>query len=363
MKKTYTFLHLLLCSSSVFAHPFSAPNVTDFDAVKEPTRVTSPSHVFDRRSARPNWFMKDFVKGVDLWGKYFDKMVDLDATDSFTKFPFDLNPIPESTDSPAKAGWKLESAEDSSDEDSEMEDEDGEDDKKMEWVEVEVDRDGWRYEEVDIPSTRNLQEAIKLTKKKHVKLTGFSCREWRNPNYSLIAYIDCANGIFVGHNADFKTTKDGPSKHRWSDVSWMLWTTECPNYYHHNLQYFVRETITNEDTEQILEEAAIGRGRFNTHDEKVNDLVSTVYTPTPYDYDRENNQDPTCDQNKGACDFYTMLRAPNVIGVVYLLMAHVKTLSNTYISQMESQSLWVQDKKGNWKTRWNLVIKLDQSPC
>lgn len=310
------------------------------------------------------------MKGLELWEKYWDKVVwDLDATDSFVEFPFDLDTMPATPSSPPKPGWTLENMNDVPEDLSDIEEveEEEADDDEMEWVPVAVNRDGWRYEEVQIHYNRDLQAALRLTGKEmgSIKLTGYSCMEWRQPVFSLIAYVDCANGIFVVHNADFVYShgKQTRSSHRFSGVSWMLWKTVCPQHYHHNLQYFIIEFITNQDTRKLLEEAAIGRMRFSPTNKQANDLVVTSYTPTLYSWGDAQNPTPTCDQDSGACDFYALLRSPNVIGVVHLLMDLVQTLSNPYISEIMSLSTYGQRELGKWFTGWNMVIKLEPQPC
>lgn len=300
--------------------------------------------------------MQNFVKGAQFWNDYYDKILDPVFTQP-PDFIMDPDEEPKSPDSPGRPGWELRPA----DPDSDDEMEDGEE-AEMEWHTVPVDRDGWRYEEIDPYYGDDLEATLLLIGKQEADLVAYQCAAWRTPWLSITLNFDCEYGILVNHNADLKYKEGGKiirSSQRWSDLSWRLWTTVCPKEFHNNLQYIIQETITNEDTTAALTEAATARGRLNPQNPKASHLVSTVYTPVDLDFTLGTSTEPTCDQEKGECDFYSILRTPNVIGVPYLLMDHADTLLYPYISEIITQSVL----RGTDRTGWNLVIKLDSLPC
>ncbi|KAJ5180683.1 hypothetical protein N7492_003893 [Penicillium capsulatum] len=361
---------LLLYSSSTFALPAVASNhllATDGrnDTIPplsqiHPSPSTEVTHKLERRAGRSPQFMQNFVKGAQLWERYLDTIMDPDSIPPSADFPMELNEMPATADSPAVPGWELQ-PQDS--DDSEMED----DEPQMEWVSVSVDRDGWRYEEIDVHYGDDLEAALDtIGDGIDPDFKAYQCTEWRTRFISLTLNIDCEYGIVVSHNADLKyTNEDGEtirSSQRWSDLTWKLWVTVCPKEHQHNLRYIIHETITNEDTTAALAEAATARGRLNPQNPQANHLVTTIYTPSDADFKLEKSGAPTCNEQAGECDFYSLLRMPNVIGVLYLLMAHANTLAFPYISHIATQSV-KKTLKGIAKTGWNMIIRLDKAPC
>lgn len=271
----------------------------------------------------------------------------------------ELNEEPESLDSPGKLGWELRSGYDS--------EEETEDDEEAEpfWSSVPVDRDGWRYEEFEVYYGDDLMSTLDIIGNDDANVRAYTCSQWRNPGFSVTLNIDCEYGILINHNADLRFERNsGPvrASQRWSDLSWKLWTTVCPKEHHGNLQWIVQETITNEETKAALAEAATGRKRLNQQNPQANHLVTTVYTPNDLDFTLGNSAEPTCNQDVGECDFYSLLRAPNVIGAVHLLMDYADTMLYPYISHIITQSVAI-NRQGTSRTGWNLIIKLDTLSC
>lgn len=101
-----------------------------------------------------------------------------------------------------------------------------------------------------------------------------------------------------------------------------------------------------------LQEAASFKG-LDKNDLPASDKKSFIWTPTPLSKPITRN---SCNEEKGDCDFYYLLRSPNAIGTVFFAKSHIDGLDNNAISKITGQSLW--NDSGD-QLRWNMIIELE----
>ncbi|KAJ5183407.1 hypothetical protein N7492_001023 [Penicillium capsulatum] len=208
------------------------------------------------------------------------------------------------------------------------------------------DKGGWGYYTDDDPSedpSDREEEALRLMGlEDDVEFIYAKAWLWRNPDFFLSGIYNCQHGIWSTQSTYIKYQSD-PGKppgspDRLSEVMWALWMKVCPNEVE-NLRWIIQDHASNQNSLKLLKEAAQARDNYNEHDLAAHSGDVTTWEPGIFETPITAH---SCDQAAGACDFYSILRAPNTIGVAYLLKDKAQRLRKT-ISRISAFYLYDEE--------------------